>query len=436
MTAAILTRLPLEAGSAVLATTGRAVHSIIAWSFAHYMRAPLASTGIAAMLTLGLVASSNALYFQEERHPAPLFVPGDRPFGTVDPNVAPVMPAPRPVQKTALTSPAPKLVIPKVEAQPRGGQEAVKPIGNAEVFAIQRRLESMRFFNGTVDGYYGPRTAGAIRAFETAQGLKPTGELTPAIIKAILAAPLAAAEPKPIPAPEPVPSADPLPRVTTPQLAAPAAAPQIAAEPAAAAVPLPMPEPQVSVTAVIEPAAQRPSPRRELPATPQEAMNIAADTAGDAIETIINGVQSLAMTTQPEPRPAVAVPKPLQFGAIETITPPATDPQITASVTSVAAPAAEATVSLAVEPEEVPVLDTDARIEDLQPASQVNDPVFVARVQRGLASLGFLHGPIDGKPSEATARAIRTFETFYNYERTGRITNELPDLLVKAGATL
>ncbi len=441
MTAAILTRLPLEAGGAVLSTTGRGVHSIIAWSFAHYMRAPLASTGIAAMLTLGLVASSNALYFQEERHPAPLFVPGEQPFGAVDPNVAPVVPAPRPAQKTALTSPAPKLVVPKLEAQPQGGQDAVKPVGNADVFAIQRRLESMKFFNGTVDGYYGPRTAGAIRAFETAQGMKPTGELTPAIIKAILAAPLAAAEPKPLQAPEPVPGADPLPRVATPQPAAPAAVavPQATAEPAAA-IPLPMPEPQVTVTAVVEPAAQRPAPRRELPATPQEAMNIAADTAGDAIETIINGVQSLAMTTQPEPKPAIAAPRPLQFGTLDAITPPAqppaTDPQMTASVSSVAAPAAEATVSLAVAPEEVPVLDTDARIEDLQPASQVNDPVFVARVQRGLASLGFLHGPIDGQPSEATARAIRTFETFYNYERTGRITTELPDLLVKAGATL
>ena len=62
--------------------------------------------------------------------------------------------------------------------------------------------------------------------------------------------------------------------------------------------------------------------------------------------------------------------------------------------------------------------------------------MIVARVQRGLASLGFLHGPIDGVAGEATAKAIRTFETFYNYERTGRITPELPDLLVKAGATL
>ena len=109
MTAATLTRLPLEAGGAVLAVTGRAVHSAISWGFAHYMKAPLASTGIAAMLTLSLMATSNALYFQHTRHPAPLFTAG----GAVDPTVAPVVPAPRPVTKKAAVTP--KVVVPRVE---------------------------------------------------------------------------------------------------------------------------------------------------------------------------------------------------------------------------------------------------------------------------------------------------------------------------------
>lgn len=440
MTAAILTRLPLEAGGAVLAATGRAVHSLIGWSFAQYMRAPLASTAVAALLTLTTVAGSNALYFQEHRHPAPLFGVDaqGRPAGAVNPKVAPVVPAPRLVRPAATVVSKP--VVPKVEVTvPQKAAEPSTPIGNAEVFSIQRKLESMKLFNGTVDGYYGPQTARAIRAFEKAQGLRQLGELSPEIVKAILAAPLVNAEPKPIPAPEPVPQADKLPQVTP--------SPQNP-EPAPAAIDLPMPEPsatplaEIRVTAEMPAAAEKRVLTRQLPETPQEAMNIAADTAGDAIETIINGVQSLAMTSKPEPRPAApaATPAPLVFGSstpapAEVATPPATDPQITASVVPVVAPVAVASVEVDVPPQPVPVLDTDATVEDLR-ADDVNDPVFIARVQRGLASLGFLHAPIDGKPGEATARAIRTFETFYNYQRTGRITPELPDLLVKAGATL
>lgn len=444
MTAAILTRLPLEAGGAVLAATGRAVHSLIGWSFAQYMRAPLASTAVAAMLTLTTVAGSNALYFQEHRHPAPLFGvdASGRPVGAVNPKVAPVVPAPRLTRPAATVVTKP--VVPKVEATvPQKAAEPTAPIGNSEVFAIQRKLESLKFFTGTVDGYYGPQTARAIRAFEKAQGLRQLGELNPEIVKAILAAPLVSAEPKPIPAPEPVPQADQLPQV--------APAPQ-ATQIVPAPTQLPMPEasaeaePEIRVTAEIAQPAEQRVLTRQLPETPQEAMNIAADTAGDAIETIINGVQSLAMTTKPEPRQTatVATPAPLVFASAETgaqapaaptAAPVTTDPQITASVAPVVAPVAVAAVEVNLPPQPVPVLDTDATMEDLR-ADDVNDPVFIARVQRGLASLGFLHAPIDGKPGEATARAIRTFETFYNYQRTGRITPELPDLLVKAGATL
>jgi hypothetical protein len=94
----------------------------------------------------------------------------------------------------------------------------------------------------------------------------------------------------------------------------------------------------------------------------------------------------------------------------------------------------------AVEPEtpseEIAVLDTDAKPEELMPAFSVTDPVIVAKVQRGLASLGFLHGPADGIAGEATAKAIRNFEVYYNYKVTGRISPELLDLLVQNGASI
>ena len=64
------------------------------------------------------------------------------------------------------------------------------------------------------------------------------------------------------------------------------------------------------------------------------------------------------------------------------------------------------------------------------------DPDTVAAVQRGLNSLGFLHGEIDGVAGEATAKAIRNFEVFYNYQVTGRITRGLVGLLKDNGATI
>jgi len=37
---------------------------------------------------------------------------------------------------------------------------------------------------------------------------------------------------------------------------------------------------------------------------------------------------------------------------------------------------------------------------------------------------------------EATAKAIRNFEVYYNYDLTGRITAELVNLLVQNGAVI
>lgn len=59
---------------------------------------------------------------------------------------------------------------------------------------------------------------------------------------------------------------------------------------------------------------------------------------------------------------------------------------------------------------------------------------LVEKIQRGLSSLGFLRSKIDGIAGSATAKAIRNFETYYNYDVTGAATPELVDLLTDAGA--
>jgi hypothetical protein len=197
----------------------------------------------------------------------------------------------------------------------------------------------------------------------------------------------------------------------------------------------------VQPLSALPPAAKRqaaPALRRELPETPQEAFNIAVDTAGDAIDTIIEGVQTVTMNRPPN-RPlasqVVSEPAAQALPPLQSSSEPEARTQVAmaeaAQPTPGSAPLAEVE-----ETAELPELDTDARPEDLMPPFSVTDPTTVASVQRGLASLGFLHGPADGVAGEATAKAIRNFEVYFNYKVTGRITPELLDLLARNGASI
>ena len=62
-------------------------------------------------------------------------------------------------------------------------------------------------------------------------------------------------------------------------------------------------------------------------------------------------------------------------------------------------------------------------------ARPASDQTLVADIQRGLASLGFFHGAIDGNPGPETSRAIREFENFNRYKITGQVQPDLVDLL-------
>lgn len=434
MTAATLTHLPLAAGGAVLASAGRAA----LWAFSRFMRAPLTNAAIMTMVSLTAMAGSNALFFQAQEHPAPLFAPLAGRQVAAAPSVEPVVPAVRQGKH--------QVIAPLPQAEPTGSiTPDSRPIGNAEVFEMQRKLEMLKLFEGTIDGYYGPQTARAIKKFEERNGMKPKGELTTEILELIRSAPAIAAtsEPEQLPAPEPLPATDALPKVRLQPVAEPAAdpAPLAAVMPRTVTTvePLPAPDP-LPLAVQAQPVAQKQPPRREIPETPQDAFNLAIETAGDAIDTIINGVQTVAMTKHAASKPVAAqqfTPDPPGTAAAAEQVPARTDAQVAmieprpvpGQPLVVAEPAPGALA-------EVPVLDTEAKLEDLMPAFSVTDPVIVARVQRGLASLGFLHGPTDGVAGEATAKAIRNFEVYYNYKVTGRISPELLDLLVQNGASI
>ena len=392
MTASTFTHLPLAAGSAVAASLGRAG----LWIFARYMRAPLASTGLLALVTLTALAASNALYFQTVRHPAPLFSPSqDVPVAVTAPAAAPALP-PLPSERTAVVAPQPAAETTGSIAAPAPVVPDA-PVGNRDAFAVQKKLTELGLFSGTVDGFYGPMTANAIRAFEERNGLEPTGALNPAVVEAILKADASGIVPVPQAAAVPAPA----PRTIRPE---------------------PVQQAAITPPAPIEPVAR---------AASLSPVDTAVDTVGTAATETIDSILAAVTSTTPAaaatpPRPAVALgssapvaaqPKPVQVASLEPMTAP------------VAAPLAAAAEPAAPQQAAVP----EAAAPPIDPANNVE---LVSQIQRGLASLGFYHGSIDGRPGDTTARAIREFENFHSYQLTGQVKPDLVALLRDAGASL
>lgn len=291
------------------------------WGVEYFLRAPMASTGLILVAGLTLMAGTNALFFQETRHPAPLFAdlaasrastPQPLPPEVVEPQSVP----PRPEAQSASPALQPAVAPAAQTAASEPAQETVL-IGNQDIADLQSKLKALGMFQGTVDGYYGPKTADAIRLFEGRNGMPRTGAATPQVLEAVKNAPLAASQ---------APAAD----------NAPVAAP-----------------------------------------APQQ---VASEPAADAIAPLLAEMRE------------EAAPAPVEARAPE--------------------PARTADASVP------PALDEH----------------LVSDIQRGLARLGFLQGPVNGTADEVTARAIRKFQIFNNYTPTGEVSPLLRDMLVAAGA--
>ena len=388
MTAATLSRLPLLAGSAVAATLGRAG----LWTMSRYMRAPLASTGMLALVTLTAMAASNALYMQKTHHPSPFFTP-PASVAVAEPQVAPE-PLPAPVRQTAVATPAAPVVqetTGSVATVPPAVPGA--PVGNKDAFAVQKKLTELGLFNGTVDGFYGPMTANAIRAFEQRNGLTPTGALTPDVIDAILRSD------------------------------------------ASGRVPVAQAAPVVQQAAAVQPVAQQPvvvqaapEPDRVVARLPTlSPVDHAVDTIGNAaaqtIDSIVAAVDGGRTTpTAPAVKPVPALPL-----------------VATSSQQQMPAPVQVASLEPMAAPRPVTAVQAEPVPDQLMAASTVapaNNVQLVSQIQTGLASLGFYHGSIDGHPGDGTARAIREFENFHSYRVTGQVNPDLVGLLRQAGAAI
>lgn len=308
------------------------------WMTVKALRAPLTTT-VCGLALFGMIsATSNALYMQPVDHPAPFFT--DKALVTSSlPPVAPPMVVATPRVSRNTTQPARvSTPIAPSPATPR----AIAEIGHDDIKLMQDKLRAVGLYEGEADGFYGPKTAAAIRRFEGRNGLPEIGALTPQILNHI------------INQSQPIASAQPINNAPTSRL--------------------------VTVENVVQQIAA------DVESSGNKLMN-AASQAQRRLRTQIESAQPDRLT------------------------------QIVQQVAS-AAPAGNTT------------------LKQSPPAPNVGDKTYVKKVQRGLASLGFLHGEIDGVAGEGTARAIRNFEVYYNYKVSGAITPELLDLLVDAGAVI
>lgn len=236
MTTASFAHIPLAIGASLMGLVARGAH----WGFARMAQAPMASTGVILLAGLTLMGGANALFMQEGRHPAPMFVSSQHTAtpAVIPPPVEPVVvtPVERPAGlEAAASAPAP---VAQFEST-----SAPVSIGNADIAEMQGKLMAMGLFDGTVDGYYGPKTADAIRAFEARFGLPRSGAATPQLIEAVRNAPLSSSQAQPVAQPAPVvaqPASDDLDALLAGMEAESQAAffdpaPQPVAEPAASA---------------------------------------------------------------------------------------------------------------------------------------------------------------------------------------------------------
>ena len=355
------------------ALAGAAYRSALA-GVAVFMRQPLRNSATVGLIGLCVLAGGNALY-RQHHHPAPL-------FGSFEDNSTPS--ASRPVKDARAVLPIDrpnKLAVDSTETTgtiaPQPAIPAPTVIGHDDVVAMQKKLIALNLFSGTADGLFGAKTSAAIRAFEQSLGRPAKGMLTPQVMALIAAAPL----PQQVP---PVPvllAAKPTPQIAAvpPTVAAGAPKPLIPLET------LPAPSPLTAAKVDMVPPAALP-----IPASPSllAASNVQQDAS------------------------------------------------LTPSQTGTLPPVAKRTVqTIAVHAE--PAQPLPAQLAPPEDSDQATtDPDTVASVQRGLNSLGFLRGNVNGIADEATAKAVRNFEVFYNYDVTGRVTRELVNLLKLNGATV
>ena len=170
-----------------------------------------------AAISAAVLILINTLFLQPGPHPAPMVkssVAAITPPNTV---ASPVLAGTSATLPSARPQAAPSPKVEQAKAVPASLTPAAAPAAPARpntavVADIQRELSRRGFYDGVVDGRYGPRTDASIRDFEQAAGLKPSTAPDEALLRAIqrslVRSKSALRPPAPIPQAKPDPIAD------------------------------------------------------------------------------------------------------------------------------------------------------------------------------------------------------------------------------------
>jgi peptidoglycan hydrolase-like protein with peptidoglycan-binding domain len=124
----------------------------------------------------------NVLFMQSRSHPAPIFKAADAAIKTSGLDTKPA--AVTPIRRVdSIPTPTPKLAA---APPPRTPGEII--------IDIQRELSRRGYYDGALDGLYGPKTDAAIRDFEHASGLKPSAQPNEVLLQTIIRSPSKAAK--------------------------------------------------------------------------------------------------------------------------------------------------------------------------------------------------------------------------------------------------
>jgi peptidoglycan hydrolase-like protein with peptidoglycan-binding domain len=145
------------------------IFALRAWGWSHRD-----AVGCIVGLSATIMILVNVLFLQSGPHPAPLVKSSLLPGASsgAKEGAAPTLPRSRPVAAVPV----------KADAPP--AWQVVEIISE-----VQRELTRRGYYDGIVDGRYGPKTDAAIRDFEHATGLKSSAEPNEALLRAIKAAP-------------------------------------------------------------------------------------------------------------------------------------------------------------------------------------------------------------------------------------------------------
>jgi peptidoglycan hydrolase-like protein with peptidoglycan-binding domain len=168
-----------------------------------FARRPFDSIGVLVALSLCSAVLVNALYLQAGPHPSPL--------------IGRSAPAARETTGSLTVAPPTRTVV--HEADATDGSAA--PRARVQLLTeIQKELAKRGFYEGAIDGIFGPKMDAAIREFEQAARLRVTGEPNEALLRALRSAKVKAQRAKSAPRHEAAaPAAPPSRRVAAVQRA-------------------------------------------------------------------------------------------------------------------------------------------------------------------------------------------------------------------------